>query len=75
MVKIDADFTTQLLYAGIKTGLTVSFNDMGLNVVLDLLHYAAEVDNAVMQGASGKNVRKRKPMNLAELTKAGRTKA
>lgn len=48
---------------------------MGLNVAFDLLHYAAEVDNAVMQGASGKNVRKSEPMNLAELTKAGKIKA
>lgn len=63
-----------MLYASIKTGLSVPLYDIGLNVLFDLLHYSAEVDSAVLGAANGKNVRKGKPMNLAEMTKAGRMK-
>ena len=71
---IEADFTTQLLYASIKTGMGVHISDMGLNVLFDLLNYTAEIDSATLAQAEGKNMRKSKPMNVADMTKAGRTK-
>jgi hypothetical protein len=39
------DFTTQLLYASLKTGFQVNIADMGLNVLIDLVNYAAEVES------------------------------
>ena len=72
--EIDTDFTTQLLYASIKTGVQVHISDMGLNVLFDLLNYTAEIDNAAITAVDGKNVRKSKPMSVAEMTKAGRTR-
>jgi succinate-acetate transporter protein len=73
---VEADFTTQLLYASIKTGVGIHINDMGLNVLFDLLNYTAEIDNAALLAADGKgkNVRKTKPMSVADMTKAGRVK-
>ena len=71
---VEADFTTQLLYASIKTGVGVHISDMGLNVLFDLLNYTAEVDNAALMAADGKNVRKTAPMSVADMTKAGRTR-
>jgi hypothetical protein len=71
---IEADFTTQLLYASIKTGVSVHINDMGLNVLFDLLNYTAEIDSATIEAANGKTVRKSKPMSVAEMTAAGRTR-
>ncbi len=65
---VEADFTTQLLYASIKTGVQVHISDMGLNVLFDLLNYIA------ITAADGKSVRKSKPMSVAEMTKAGRTR-
>jgi len=47
---------------------------MGLNVLFDLLNYTAEVDNAAIQAADGKNIRKSAPMSVAELTQNGRTR-
>ena len=72
--EIDTDFTTQLLYASIKTGVQVHISDMGLNVLFDLLNYTAEIDNIAITAADGKSVRKSKPMSVAEMTKAGRTR-
>lgn len=71
---VEADFTTQMLYASIKTGVQVHISDMGLNVLFDLLNYTAEIDNAAITAVDGKNVRKSKPMSVAEMTKAGRTR-
>lgn len=48
--------------------------DMGLNVLFDLLNYTAEVDNAALYAAEGKTIRKSTPMNVADMTKAGRTR-
>ena len=71
---IEADFTTQLLYASIKTGVGVHIGDMGLNVLFDLLNYTAEIDGATLAAAEGKSVRKTAPMSVADMTKAGRTR-
>ena len=71
---VEADFTTQLLYVSIKTGVGVHISDMGLNVLFDLLNYTAEIDDAAIQAADGKNVRKSAPMSVADMTKAGRTR-
>lgn len=71
---VEGDFTTQLLYASIKTGVGVHIGDMGLNVLFDLLNYAAEIDSATLAAADGKTIRKSKPMSVAELTKSGRTR-
>lgn len=70
----ETDFTTQLLYASIKTGVGVHISDMGLNVLFDLLNYTAEIDGATLAQAEGKNIRKSKPMSVADMTKAGRTR-
>jgi hypothetical protein len=71
---VETDFTTQLLYASIKTGVQVHIGDMGLNVLFDLLNYTAEIDNTAIAAADGKSVRKSKPMSVADMTKAGRTR-
>jgi len=71
---VEADFTTQLLYASIKTGVQVHISDMGLNVLFDLLNYTAEIDSAALTAVDGKSVRKSKPMSVAEMTKTGRTR-
>lgn len=65
---IETDFTTQLLYASIKTGLQVHIGDMGMNVLTDLLNYTAEIDSLAMEG---KSIRKSKPMSVADMTKKG----
>jgi hypothetical protein len=69
---IDGDFTSQMLYAAIKTGLTVRLEDMALNVLFDLLHYSSEIDSQTLARAEGKNVRKSAPMSVAEMTAKGR---
>jgi len=71
---IEADFTTQLLYASIKTGVGVHISDMGLNVLYDLLNFSAEIDGVALTAADGKSVRKSAPMSVADLTKAGKTR-
>ena len=71
---IETDFTTQLLYASIKTGVNVHINDMGLNVLFDLLNYTAEIDAAALAKVEGKSVRKATPMSLAEMTVKGKLK-
>jgi hypothetical protein len=63
-----------MLYACIKTGVAVRIEDVGLNVLFDLLNYTAEVDSATLQAADGKSIRKSVPMSVAEMTKAGRTR-
>lgn len=65
---VESDFTTQLLYASIKTGVQVHIGDMGMNVLTDLLNYTAEIDSLAIEG---KSVRKSKPMSIAEMTKKG----
>jgi hypothetical protein len=44
---------------------------MGLNVLIDLVNYSAEIDAAAI---SGKSVRKSAPMSVADFTKNGRTR-
>ena len=69
-----------MLYASIKTGISVSLADFSLNVLFDLLSYSAEIDSQVLAAADGKgalqgNVRKvNPPMSLADMTMAGRVK-
>lgn len=72
--EVETDFTTQLLYTSIKTGVSVHIGDMGLNVLFDLLNYTAEIDSKALQAVDGKNVRKNAPMSVAEMTKSGRTR-
>ena len=57
-----------MLYAAIKTGFSVKLEDMGLNVLIDLLNYSAEIDGAAIEGINGKNIRKSAPMGIAEMT-------
>ena len=73
-LNIEADFTTQMLYACIKTGVVVPLGDMGLNVLFDLLNFTAEIDEATIAQAEGKSIRKSAPMSVADMTKAGRTR-
>jgi hypothetical protein len=61
-----------MLYASIKTGVAVHIGDMGLNVLIDLVNYAAEIDAAAI---SGKKITKTAPQSLADMTKSGRTRA
>jgi hypothetical protein len=49
----------------------VNIADMSLNVLIDLVNYAAEVESAA---ASGKTVKRAAPQSLAEMTRGGRTK-
>lgn len=69
---VESDFTTQLLYASIKTGVQVHIGDMGMNVLTDLLNYTTEIDSLAIDG---KSVRKSKPMSIAEMTKKGKVRA
>lgn len=50
----DADFTTQLLYASLKTGLNIGIADMGLNVLVDLVEYTAKIDSEAISGKGSK---------------------
>jgi len=61
-----------MLYAAIKTGITVKLEDMGLNVLFDLLNYSAEIDGAALEGINGKNISKSAPMNVADMTMKGK---
>jgi hypothetical protein len=61
-----------MLYAAIKTGVSVKLEDMGLNVLFDLLSYSAEIDSAVIDGINGKSIRKYAPMDIAEMTVKGK---
>jgi hypothetical protein len=47
---------------------------MGLNVLVDLINYSADIDARAASGAAGKNVRKTAPMSVVEMTKCGRTR-
>lgn len=46
----DGDFTSQLLYTAIKTGVKVNLADMGMNVLIDLIEYSAKTDAVAMSG-------------------------
>ena len=61
-----------MLYAAIKTGFSVKLEDMGLNVLFDLLNYSAEIDSTAIEGINGKNIRKPAPMGIAEMTAKGK---
>ena len=61
-----------MLYAAIKTGFAVKLEDMGLNVLFDLLSYSAEIDGATIEGINGKSIRKSAPMGIAEMTAKGK---
>ena len=74
-LNIEADFTTQLLYACIKSGIPVRLEDMGLNVLFDLLNFTSEIDAAAIAHSEGKSIRKSAPMSLAEMTKNGKMRA
>ena len=50
--KGDGDFTSQLLYTAIRTGVNVNLADVGLNVLIDLIEYSAKTDAAAMSGNS-----------------------
>ena len=71
---VEADFTTQMLYASIKTGLTVTLSDIGLNVLFDLLNFSSEIDSQALSAADGKIKSYSKPMSLSEMTLAGKVK-
>jgi len=66
----DTDFTTQLLYASIKTGLNVSIADMGLNVLTDLIEYSARIDSEALGGKGGKT--KAPKLGIEGMTKLGK---
>ena len=57
-----------MLYAAIKTGISVKLEDMGLNVLFDLLSYSAEIDSAVIDGINGKSI-ENSPMVLPKHVK------
>ena len=61
-----------MLYAAIKTGLSVKLEDMGLNVLFDLLNYSAEIDSVAIEGINGKNIRKSAPMGISEMAARGK---
>ena len=71
---VEVDFTTQMLYACIKSGVSVRIEDMGMNVLFDLLNFTAEVDAAAIAHSEGKNIRKSAPMSLAEMTQSGKVR-
>ena len=68
------DFTTQMLYASTKIGLTVPLWDLGLNVLVDLIEYSAKVDAEALSANSGKKSSKSPPMNISQLTKLGKVR-
>ena len=70
---MQGDFTSQLLYAGLKAGIRVGYDDLAMHTLFDLLNFSAEIDAAALSGAKGKNIRKSAPMDLAGMTKAGKT--
>ena len=70
---VDADFTTQLLYTSIKTGVTVHIGDMGMNVLFDLLNFSAEIECGARTGGK-KRLTSPTPMSVADMTKSGRVR-
>jgi len=68
---MDADFTTQLLYAAVKTGLSVGIADMGLNVLCDLIEYSAKVDGEALGNVKG-GKSKAPRISIEGMTKLGR---
>lgn len=69
MPQVESDFTTQMLYCAVKTGVQINIADMGLNVFYDLIEYSAEIDAIALSKAEGKNIHYSAPMNLAEMTR------
>ena len=65
----EGDFTSQLLYVAIKTGVAVNIADMGMNVLCDLIEYAAKVDSDALKG---KNTNRTPKMGIEGLSKLGR---
>ena len=63
-----------MLYASIKTGLSVTLSDFSLHVLFDLLNYSAEIDSQVLSAAEGGAKNYSKPMDLAAMTMAGKVK-
>jgi len=68
MPKVEADFTTQMLYCITKNGVQIHIADMGLNVLYDLIAYSAAVDAQTLGKASGKNTNFSRPQSVAEMT-------
>ena len=71
---IETDFTTQLLYAAIKTGVAINIGDMSMNVLCDLIEYSAKVDSQALSKASGKSATKMPAMNISQMTAKGVTR-
>ena len=65
-----------MLYASAKVGLFIPLQDLGINVLCDLIEYSAKIDAEALdaKGGVGKNSFKMPPMNLSQMTKAGRLK-
>ena len=63
------DFTTGLLYVAIKTGVTVSLADLGLNVLTDLIEYSAEQD---AKAVNGKQKARAPKLGIEGLMKSGK---
>ena len=72
MPKVEADFTTQMLYCITKNGIQVHLADMGLNVLHDLIEYASTIDAVTLAKANGKNMNFSKPQTVAEMTARGK---
>ncbi len=70
--QIEGDFTTQMLYCAIKTGVHIDMADMGLNVFYDLIDYSAQIDALTIAKAEGKNIQYTKPMSLSDMTLNGK---
>jgi len=61
-----------MLYACVKSGIPVRIEDLGMNVLFDLLNFTAEIDAAALAQGEGKNIRKSAPTDLAGMTKSGK---
>ena len=72
ITQIETDFTTQLLYCAVKTGVQVNLADMGFNVFYDLIAYSSEIDAIALAKAEGKNLSFAPPMSIADMTKCGK---
>lgn len=69
---VESDFTTQMLYCAVKTGIQVNIADMGLNVFYDLINYSSQIDAIAIAKAEGKNINYSKPMSIADMTLNGK---
>ena len=68
---IETDFTTQMLYCAMKTGMQVNIGDLGLNVLYDLVEYSASIDALTLAKAQGKHIHYSKPMTVADMASNG----